>query len=474
MTVSRRALLRGAGVCLALPYLETFAPRAHAQAKPPRRFIAGYFPNGAAAMYWPPKGQGAQAAWSLSPILEPFAKLKGSMNVLSNLENFSSMQDNEQVEPSHARLCGAYLTCADSDRIRKELKVEAANGVSVDQVIAERMTTRLRSLEVGLSTLNSYEDGRHASLSRSISWKTPTQPLYKEVNPQAVFDRLVGSGLGTGASVDPAAQQAAERRKALKLSALDFVLASAKSLSGKLGREDKPRLDQYLSSVRELEQRVRGIDAAMGGAMVSCNPIARPTQVYAVNVKDGYNRGTHAAIMNDLIVMALQCDLTRVVSYMLDDARSDFVYDHLTNRKFSAAGSTPGSGTVGGFHGLQHAGDSNDGYATINWWFSEQTASLCQKLADIKEGDGSLLDHTLVLYGGAMTGSNHDASPLPIALIGGNKAGIRTDQHVSFSSPRPLRDLYFTILNEFFELQLPSFGEHLQKVPNKLITELLA
>jgi Protein of unknown function (DUF1552) len=479
---SRRSLLRGAGICLALPYLESLAPRgrASAQAAVKKRFIASYFPNGAAAAYWPAKGKGSGNAWSLSPILAPFAPLKAKLTAITNLENYSGIQDNQGVEPSHSRLCGAFLTCADSDRLTRELKVEIANGVSVDQLIAQKMSTPLRSLELGLSTLNSYEDGRHPSLSRSISWATQTQPLYKEVNPQAVFDRLVSSGASGVASADPAAKKQAELRRALKLSALDFVRDSASKLSAQLGREDKPRLDQFLSSVRDLEQRARAVDAAMGQqqetAPAMCKAIARPPQAYAVNVKDGYNRGTHATLMNDLIVMALTCDVTRVVSYMLDDARSDFVYDHLTNRKFTADGSSEDSGKVGGFHGLQHAGDSNDGYATINWWLSAQIADLGKKLDAIPEGDGTLLDHTLILYGGAMHGSDHDARPLPMALLGGGRAGIRGDQHVDFSgmaSGRPLRDLYFTILNGYYGLNVASFGDSLGGQKNSLISEIL-
>jgi hypothetical protein len=473
MTVSRRALLRGVGVCLSLPWLETLQPRAKAQAAAPRRFVATYFPNGTAAAYWPPTGLGSGSAWGLSPILAPFAKLKSQLTILSNLENYSSMQNNEQVEPSHSRLCGAFLTCVDSDKIRQDLKTEPANGISVDQIVAARMSTQLRSLEVGLSTLNSYEDGRHPALSRSIAWKTATQPLYKEVNPQAVFDRLVASGASGSGTMDPAAQREADRRKALKLSVLDFALESASTLNAKLGREDKPRLEQFLSSVRELEQRVSNVATSMAASSSMCVPIARPTEVYAVNKTDGYNRGTHATLMTDLIVMALRCDMTRVVTHMLDDARSDFVYDHLTTRKFTASGSMPGTGAVSGYHGLQHAGDSNDGFATINWWLSSVTADLCQKLSEITEGDGSLLDHSLVMYAGAMNGSNHDAWPLPVALLGGGKAGIRTDQHVRFGSPRPLRDLYFTILNSYFQLGVPSFGDSLSGAPNQTISELL-
>ncbi|HKO90498.1 MAG TPA: DUF1552 domain-containing protein, partial [Polyangiaceae bacterium] len=203
--VSRRTLLRGLGVCLALPHLESVVGRgvARAQATPIKRMVVAYFPNGAAAAYWPARGKGTGNAWQLSPLLSPLAALKTKLTVFANLENYSAMQDNQGVEPSHARLCGAFLTCVDSDRVRQMLKVDLANGISMDQVVAQKMTTPLRSLELGLSTLNSFEDGRHPALSRSIAWASPTQPLYKEVNPQAVFDRLVASGASDATRVDP-------------------------------------------------------------------------------------------------------------------------------------------------------------------------------------------------------------------------------------------------------------------------------
>jgi hypothetical protein len=207
-----------------------------------------------------------------------------------------------------------------------------------------------------------------------------------------------------------------------------------------------------------------------------CKVGARPPQAYSVNMQDGYDRGVHSAVMTDLIVMALQCDVTRVVSYMLDDARSDFVYDHLTTRKFSADGSSEGTGKVGGYHGLQHAGESNDGFATINWWFATQIAALGQKLDAIPDGDGSLLDHTLILFGSGMHGGDHNGQPLPLVTLGGNGAGIRTDQLVDFgaiSVGRPLRDLYFTILNGFFGLGIASIGSSLTAPQNSLIEEIL-
>lgn len=481
--ISRRAVLRGAGVCLALPFLESVAPRSRAQAQSAaaKRLVVAYFPNGAAAAYWPASGKGSGDSWKLSPILQPLAPLKSKLIAYANLENYSSMQTNKSVQPSHSRFCGSFLTCDDSDRIRKQLNVKVANGVSLDQLIAQNMATPLRSLEVGLSTLNSNEDGRDPSLSRSIAWATQTQPLYKEVNPQAVFDRLVASGAhSTGSQPASMDTSAADRRRALKQSALDFVLESATSLSKQLGREDKPKLDHFLSSVRDLEQRAAAVSGMLtggeGGSSM-CQVGARPPVAYAVGTTTGYDRGTHSSVMTDLIVMALQCDVTRVVTHMLDDARSDFVYSHLTTRKFSSDGSTEDNGKVGGYHGLQHAGESNNGFATINWWFSTQVAALGAKLDAIPDGDGTLLDNTLIVYGSGMHGGDHNGQPLPLVTLGGGGAGIRTDQLVDFNAiaaGRPLRDLYLTILNGYFGLNVAGFGSSLTSPQNRMIEEILS
>jgi hypothetical protein len=475
---SRRNFLRGATVTLALPYLESLVPtRAAAQTAPMRRLLVCYFPNGAAASYWPVKSVGQGDAWALSPVLEPLAGLKSKMTVLSNVENYSCMLDNPDVEPSHARFCGAYLTCDDSDRLRDELQVEVANGVSMDQLIASKMSTPLKSLELGLSTIESYTDGRHPALSRSLAWRTETQPLYKDINPQAVFDRLVASGaVDSSGMLTGEALAEAQRRKTLKLSALDFVLESAKSLGSKLGREDKPRLDQFLTSVRDLEERVRNFELNMQSGL-ACEAIARPSEVYAVNQTGVYDRGHHTTLMSDLIVMAFKCDTTRVVTHMMDDARSDFVYDHLTERQFTDAGSTEGTGKVNGYHGLQHAGDSNNGYASINHSFADSVYKLCKQLDDIQEGDGTMLDNTVVMFGSSMHGSDHNGNNLPLALIGGGGGGLRTDQHVKFGDTpgdRPLRDVHYTILNHFFDCKVSSFGVHVSGLPNQAVEELLA
>ena len=316
--IPRRTFLRGAGVALALPWLETFAPRrAEAQALTPKRFLAVYFPNGVAADYWPCTGQGSGQAWSLSTLLEPFAPLKRKMTVFKNLENYSSMQADQFVEPSHARCTGAFLTCVDADETRRQLGTTPANGISLDQLITQQVghaTPALPSLQVGLSTLNSFTDGRHESLSRSISWRSATEPLYKEVSPQRVFDRLVSAG--AGADMGAEARREAARRRALRRSTLDYVMDQISSTQRRLSRADQRRFDEYLTSTRELEQRIA---AAQTDISAACAVGMRPAESYGVDaVPQTYDRGVHCDLMNDLVVMAFRCDITRVISYMLD------------------------------------------------------------------------------------------------------------------------------------------------------------
>lgn len=475
--VSRRAFLRGAGVCLALPWLEAFTGRtARGQASTPLRFVPIFFPNGAAADFWGPSGEGRGDAWSLSPILQPLAPLKPKMTVLTNVENYTSMQDNPGVEPSHARCAGAFLTCVDADLARQELRVEVANGTSFDQVLAQNLPreTPFASLQVGLSTIESFCDGRHCSLSQSISWKSPTEPLYKEVNPQTVFDTLVGS-LNAGGSAE--ADLESQRRRALEQSVLDAVAESATRTRLRLGFDDSHRLDQFLESVREVETQVQNMGNPARSS--TCEPLARPDLAASyglANGQNGYHRGNHAAVMNKLVLLALQCDATRIISYMLDDARSDFVYDHLQNRRFDPSGSEPDNGQVGGYHGLQHAGDSNNGYATINWWLTQQVCDLCQMLDAIDEGGRSLLDNSVVLYGSGMHGTNHDANELPLVLLGSGGGRLRTDQHIKFPptpNDRPLRDLYFTLAKEIYDADISGFGRSIKGANHQLMSEIL-
>jgi hypothetical protein len=455
-SLSRRVFLRGAGVALALPWLESLAPRrARAQQAPaPRRYIALYFPNGTAD-YWRPSGAGAGDAWTLSPILEPLAPVKPYLSVLTNVANYATFGGH--VEPSHSNCCAATWTCVQANGDGKE-----NSAISVDQVVANRVgsATLLPSLQVGLSTLDSYEDGLPGQHSRSISWKSAGEPLYKVVNPQAVFDRLSTSATSNAGAADAIA---AMRRKALNKSVLDYVLEGASALQRKLGTSDRKKLDQYLDSVRSLEKRVA--DPSMQVAMGSCSSGERPDATYTVgNTPPDYDRGAHAALMIDLVVMALQCDRTRVVSFMLDDARSDFVYDFIKERKFSDTGSVEGDNTVGGYHGLQHAGDKNDGFATIGWWNAQQAAALAGKLAAIDEGEaGNLLDNSVITFACGMHSGDHDPGDLPLALIGGGgkTAGgtvLKRDQHVMFNDEQRLADVHLTLMQQVFGCPDTAFG----------------
>jgi hypothetical protein len=466
-TCSRRAVLKGAGVALALPWLEALAPRvtrAQAPTLAPTRYVALYFPNGTAA-FWRPGGAGAGDAWTLSPILAPLEPVKSYVTVLTNVANYSPFGGH--VEPSHSNLGASTWTCVAPGGPDK-----GDNAISVDQVIAKQIgaATALDSLQVGLSTLDSSTDGLPGQHSRSISWKSATEPLYKMVNPQAVFDRLTAGGPVGGMPVD---DSAAIRRRALKQSLLDYVLEDTARLQSKLGRSDQRKLDQYLSSVRSLELRVA--DATMQVPGASCMPLPRPGEPYSVaNVPDGYNRGAHAELMIDLVVMALQCDITRVVSFMLDDARSDFVYDFLQQRTFTDTGSEPTGGTVGGYHGLQHAGDRNDGFATIGWWNAQKAAELAGKLAAIEEGDaGNMLDSTAIVFASGMNGGNHDAGALPLALIGGggktaSGTVLKRDQHVLFADEQRLADVHLTIMKHSFGCPDEAFGASSGVLPELL------
>jgi Protein of unknown function (DUF1552) len=463
----RRAVLRGAGVALALPWLEALAPRtARGQlAAGAKRFLPIFLPCGAPD-YWWPQAPGVGSGWQLSSVLEPLAPLKDQVLLLGNVELGSAFNRdaNPSVEPSMGRLPGAFLTCVDPGTVRRTLMVPEANGISVDQVVAQGIagSTKLNSLQLGLSTTNSYCDGQPCSNSRSISWAAPTKPLYKLIDPPQVFDALFGD--------NPNAPGAAMANR-LNRSVLDAVLDSSAALTSKLGARDRQTLEQYLTSIRETEKAI--VD------LPGCNlKPERPTftaRVGLANGQEGYDRGKHFDVMNELIALAFQCDATRVISFMLDDSRSEFSYDHLEVRDFTPTTSTPG--TSGARCGDYYASGLNGGsmspiYCTINWWLTLKVAELCQKLSALPEGDGSVLDRTVVVYAACMHGSNHSAANLPFALLGG-RSMLSSNRYLSFGSPLALRDIYYTLLNGCFEQRVESFGDNLTGAPPRFLSELL-
>lgn len=480
--ISRRIVLRGAGVALTLPWLESLllpTKAAQAASTAPKRYLAIFLPNGASEN-WKPAQVGLGAAWALSPVLDVFGPLKAKMQVLSNFENGSAFNADggSSVEPSHGRQPGAFLTCVDPGAIRKEMNVGEANEISLDQIMASHAAfkgkTALPSLQVGLSTVESYCDGQPCSNSRSISWSGRTTPMYKMVDPLAVFNKLAGvlepSDGNGGATPNPEAMKRAARNKSI----LDAVLENAKRTQAKLGSADKRRMEEFLSSVREIEARVSGVSAGMGG--IACAAIEQPTTAtvgpnsFRQNTAS-YDKGTHADVMNDLIVMALQCDATRIVTHMLEDERSEFTYDHVKMRTFTATGSTEANGTCPEYHGGGQHG-SQEAFASIVRWNAGKVAELARKLDAIEEADGSsILDNTVIFFAGAMHGSNHACSELPVALIGGGALGLRQDQHVDLVK-RPLRDLHYTMMQKVFDMpDVAAFGRDLTGAPLSVVTQ---
>jgi hypothetical protein len=466
-------MLKGAGVTLALPWLETFAPRtakAQAAAGAKKLFINLYFCNGTAE-FWKCSGGGiGDTAWQLSPIMEPLAPIRQHVVAMTNVSNNAPFGGGNP-EPSHSNLGASTYSC-----------VKAAgqnNGITVDQVIANGMMgqTKLHSLQVGLSTWDSSPDGLPGQHSRSMAWKSATEPLYKIISPQAVFDRLVGTGTVTTptmmGNMNPTPDPLAERRRLLKKSALDYIIESTTGLQTRLGRTDRLKIDSFLSSARNLEKRVA--DAAMpsGPPPLGCGALARPSMVATVG-KDpvGYNRNTHAELMIDLVTMAIQCDTTRVVSFMLDDARSDYVYSFVPMRNFTTAGSTPapeGTKGPGNYHETQHAGETNNAYATIGHWNSQKALQLAQRLAMSPDGpSGSILDNTVIVYNSGMHGGNHDAANIPTALIGGGGKVLRTNIFHNFAAEKQLGDIYVTIMQKVFGMNGATIGSGRNIIPELL------
>jgi hypothetical protein len=451
-------------VALSLPWLETLAPRsARAQAAAAkRRYVMLYFPNGTAE-FWHPTGTGSGDTWKLSPILEPLAPVKKYVTVLQNVGYHPGLQ---KPNPSHSQLGAGISTCTVPD----PAPAVCRNAISVDQVIANALKadpatkTVFPSLQLGLSTMDSYPDGQHPAHSRSISWASATQPLYKVINPQAVFDSMLAPAMaaaGTATAPDPAA----ERRRLLKKSALDYVIEQSTALKTRLSKSDVTRMDQFLTSVKNIEARVSATASTM---TAGCKVGTRPPQAYSVStftgsgqgmVMNGYNRNTHADVMIYLAVMALQCDLTRVMTFMLDDARSDFPYLFLKLRNFTDGGSVEATSSVSngnisdglsGFHGLQHAGDRNDGFATINHWLTQKASSFAQKLMASTEGTTNVLDNTTIHFGSGMHGGNHAGVDVPIALIGGHGGALKKDTYLNFASAQMMQNVHLTIMQKAF------------------------
>ena len=435
----RRSFLRGAGATLALPFLDAMRPlmAAGSSAGMPVRIALLYMPNGVRPDRWTPDGDGSR--FKLSPILSPLEKHREDLLVLTGLQNKASFTGDGHYVKTGGWLTGTTITKTTGSDI-------AAGGISMDQIAAQEIGrhTKLPSLELGTEPVATGIDTNvnYTRLYAShISWKTSTVPLPCEINPRVAFDRLFRTRSKGG-----------EKQAADDKSVLDLVRQDAKRLQSKLGSSDKAKLEQYLESVREVERRIEA-EANLLGAGENLSPellakmdeldqriskaMGKANREEELNSMPRFDHGEHCRIMMDLMVLAFWSDSTRVSSFMFGN--------DVTGRNFSFL-----DGVNGGHHDLSH--HSNDGgkldqYEKINRWHVEQYGYMLDRMKEIKEGDGTLLDTSMVAFGSPIRDGNaHDPKNVPIVVAGGSKAGMKTGKHVVFDQGTPLCGLWISML----------------------------
>ncbi|MDA7882112.1 DUF1552 domain-containing protein [Akkermansiaceae bacterium] len=435
--LSRRQTLKGLGATMALPFLEAMRPL-HGQtgsSGDPVRMACLFMPNGVRPDKWTPKGTGK--TYELSPILSPLEALKENIMVISGLTNKASHGGD-----GHYFKTASWLTCT---TIEKTVGSNvSSNGISIDQVAAEEIgrSTRLPSMELGTEPVTSGID-RNVNLTRlygsHISWKKPDVPLPCEINPRIAFDRLFRNRNKKGGAA------AGNPDKSI----LDIVLDDANSLKRSLGEEDTHKLDQYLESVREVERRIEN-EASQLGAGQNLTPAALK-QLEAlserINKAGGgskndfgslqrLNPTEHVRLMMDIMVLAFWTDSTRISTFMFGNA--------VSGKNFSFL-----DGVSGSHHSISHhKNDAKqlDQYQKINTWHTEQYAYMLQRMKDIPEGSGTLLDNSMVLFGsGIRDGNAHATQDIPIVLGGGANGQLKTGRHLE-TSGADLGNLYVGML----------------------------
>jgi len=391
-------------------------------AKPPVRMAFLYVPNGMHMEDWTPDKHGE--GFELKPIMQPLAGVREYLTVFSGL-TLDGARPHGDGGGDHARSVAAFLTGAHP---RKTDGANIRNGISVDQVAASKIgsKTRFPSLELGCepsATAGNCDSGYSCAYTSNISWRDESTPVAKEVNPRAVFDRLFGSG---DASEEGKAK---DLRRLKQRSVLDFVLSDAKSLQGKLGAADQKKLDEYLYSVREVERRV------VGGDKLPVQEEGVPDYPRPVGVPTDYIE--HLRMMFDLMVLAMQTDSTRILSFMYTNDSSNRSYPVIDVRD--------------GHHDLSHHGRNKDKQAKIskiNKHHVEQLAYFIEKLKNTPDGGGNLLDNSMIVYGsGIADGDAHNHNDLPIALFGRGGGTIKPGRHVRVEKETPLTNLYLSMLD---------------------------
>ena len=412
--LSRRTVLRGAGAAIGLPLLESMIPagmrRASAAGVPRTRVGFIYIPHGAVMDRWTPAATGRD--FELPPLLQSLEPFREHFDIVSGLKLAAAYVGESSAAENHSRSSKCWLTCMPDGT--------GASPTSADQVAARHIgqETPLPSLELALES------------GASIAYSTPQTPLPMEVNPRVVFERLFGDG-------STPEERAARQRQLSSL--LDAVTGEAAALQRALPAADRVRMDRYLTDIRELERRL---------ALAADSPLAELDVPEKPNgVPPDFEE--HAALMFDLLVLAWAADLTRVATLLLARELSNRVY--------------PRSGVTEGFHNCSHHSEipaNVDRLAQLNDYHTRTTiAYLLQKLASTPDGDGNLLDHSLVLYGSGMSNSNqHDHHPLPMLLAGGGSGRVQGGRHIRVPDDTPAANLLVSVLSKL-DVPVESFAD---------------
>lgn len=423
--LDRRTFLRGAGVSLALPWLDAMAPRAAGMTpKPPVRLACLFFPNGVWKPTWIPEKDGAD--YALPFALAPLAAVQNDVTVISNLDKKHSHGGDGHYAKTANFLTGLTV-------VKTTGKDVSVGSASVDQVVAAKVGrhTPLPSLELGTEPVISGIDsnvGYTRLYGSYISWRSPTQPVAKEINPRLVYRRLFGPA--TAARPDDRAL-------------LDLAYEDARDLRRRLGRDDQNKLNEYLDAVRAVERR---IEFATGPQDQRWRPTTRPEAPEPAVPAD---HREHVRIMLDLITLAFWTDATRVASFMYAN--------DVSGQNFSFL-----DGVQGGHHDISHHENNANKiaqYQRINRWHVSTFAAMLERLKEIREGEGTLLDNCLILFGCGMSDGNaHDPNDLPILLGGRGGGAVKPGRHIRCPKHTPLCNLHLSLLHAF-GVDATSFGD---------------
>jgi hypothetical protein len=423
--LKRRTFLRGIGTTLALPLLDAMVPAMAATrltaAKRPTRMVLVYVPNGINQKNWLPKAEGT--AFEFTPTMKALEPFRDKLVVMSNLAQINGRALGDGPG-DHARAGATWLTGVHP---KKTEGADIHAGISADQIAARQFgnETQLASLEIGLEEpqlAGGCDSGYSCAYTNTVSWRTPTSPNPMEINPRNVFERMFGDGDST----DPAARL---KRMQQDRSILDFVRADVARLEPSLGHRDKSKLDEYLESIRDIERRIQ--KAEQQNASMKMPLMEKPRAIPE-------DFAEHCKLMSDLMVVAFQTDMTRVVTFMM--AREG------SNRSYRVIEVPDGHHSV-----THHQNDPEKIGKTekINQYHVQNFAYLIDRLSKTPDGDGSLLDHSMILYGSSISDGNaHTHHDLPLVLVGGGNGQVKGGRHVRYKPETPMNNLLVAMLDK--------------------------